>query len=178
MKKSDIYEVAIKILGLYLFVIVIGTLRDLLTNFAILSAAKQNPDAFGQFSQTPFFLVSFFNFVLLTLFASLVTFKTKAIVKRICSPTDFEENAKLFADRKVIYEIALVLTGLLLIVWTLPDFAFKLANYIKLVQSKSPTETYDNNFLITSSLRIIAGLFAILTAKSLATFFAKDKEDK
>ena len=46
MKKSDIYEVTIKILGLYLFFTVIGIIRELLSNFAIFFESKRNPEGY------------------------------------------------------------------------------------------------------------------------------------
>ncbi len=178
MKKSDIYEIAIKILGLYLFFTSIDLLRDLLTTFAVITQAKQNPDAFGNFDQTPFFILSFSNFAFVILFAAFLTLKTKTIVKFVCKPTDYEETSSLFADRKVIYEIALVIMGLLLIVWTIPDFAFKLKNHIQLVQSNIPTKDYDTNFIITSAIKIVVGLIAIIYAKSISTIFVKDNKNE
>src|SRR5439155_3946369 len=135
MKKSDIFEVAIKILGLYFLLTVIGTLRDVLTYVAFATQSKEYSDASAQFNQAPFLIVSIFIFMLLLAFALLLTFKTKVIVKKICSPTDFEETAHLFTGKKVIYEMALIIAGLLLILWTFPDFVFKLMNYLLVVRS-------------------------------------------
>ncbi|GCD78994.1 hypothetical protein [Schleiferia thermophila] len=173
MKKSDIYEISIKILGLYLFFTSIGLLRDVLTTFAVMTQAKQNPDAFGDFDQTPFFILSIANFTFVILFAGFMTFKTKTITKLVCKPTDYEETSSLFADRKVIYELALVIMGLLIILWTLPDFAFKVKNHIQLVQSNMPTKDYDTNFIITSAIKIVVGLISIIYAKSISTILIK-----
>lgn len=177
MKKSDIYEITIKILGLYLFFTSIGLLRDVLTTFAVMTQTKQNPDAFSDFDQTPFFILSIANFVFVILFAAFLTLKTKTIVKLICKSTDYEETSSLFADRKVIYEMALAIMGLLLIVWTLPDFAFKLKNHIQLVQSSMPTKDYDTNFVITAAIKIVVGLFAVIYAKSISTILVKDNKN-
>ncbi|MEM6299280.1 MAG: hypothetical protein AAF740_11395 [Bacteroidota bacterium] len=177
MKKSDIYEIAIKILGLYLFFTTIGLLREVLAVFAAMSQAKQNPELFGSFDRAPFLILSIGNFAFVILFAAFLTFKTKAIVKLVCRPTDYEETSSLFADRKVIYELALVIMGLLIIVWTLPDFAFKLKNHIQLIQNNIPTKDYDTDFIITSAIKIVAGLIAIIYAKSISTALVKDNEN-
>jgi len=174
MKKSDIYEIAIKILGLYLFYNSIGLLSDVLTTFSLMTQAKQNPEAFGNFDQTPFFILSIANLLFVILLAALLTFKTKSIVKYVCKPSDFDETSTLFADRKVIYEIALVIMGLLLIVWTLPDFAFKLKSHIQLVLRNIPTKDYETNFIITSAIKIVVGLIAIFYANSISTTLVKD----
>lgn len=177
MKKSDIYEIAIKILGLYLFFTSIGLMRNVLTTFVVMTQAKQNPDAFGDFDQTPFFILSIANFAFVILFAAFLTLKTKTIVKFVCRPTDYEETSSFFADRKVIYELALVIMGLILAVWTLPDFAFKLKSHIQLVQCNMPTKDYDTNFIITSAIKIFIGLITIIYAKSISTILVKDSKN-
>jgi hypothetical protein len=177
MKKSDIYEIAIKILGLYLLFTSISLLREVLTTFAVMTQAKQNPEAFGDFDQTPFLILNIANFAFVILITAFITLKTKTIVKFVCKQTDYEETSSLFADRKVIYEIALVIMGLLLIVWTLPDFAFNLKNSIQLVQSNMPTKEYDTYFIITSATKIVVGLIAIIYAKSISTILIKDNKN-
>lgn len=177
MKKSDLYEITIKILGLYLFFTSISLLRDVLTTFAVMTQVKQNPGAFGDINQTPFFILSIANFAFVILFAAFLTLKTKSIVKFVCNPTDYEETSSLFAERKVIYEIALVIMGLLLIVWTLPDLAFRLKNYIQLVQSNLPTKDYDTNFIITSAIKIVVGMISVIYAKSISKILVKDNKN-
>ena len=177
MKKSDIYEIAIKILGLYLFFTVIGLLRDLLFAFAYMDEAKRNSDLFEQIDPTPYFILSIANFMVVILFASFLTFKSKAIVKLVCKSTDYNETATLFTDKKVIYEMALAIMGLLLIVWTLPDLAFRLKNYIQFVQNDMPTKNYDTNFLITSTIKIIVGLIAIIYARAISIFLIRDSKN-
>ena len=171
MKKSDIYEIAVKILGLYVIVLAIGTIRDLFTSISFLLDNKNE-----HMDLSSYIWVSIFNLFLMTSVAYFLLYKYKGIVKGFCKVSDYEEDVKLFASKSVIYEIALVLTGFLLIVWTLPDFAYKLVNYVKLVQSNTPTNRYDDGFLITSALKILLGVFVILLSKSLADFLTKEKE--
>lgn len=173
MRKSDIYEVAIKIFGLYLLFTSIDLLTAMLTTVVMLTQVKQHPQAFGSFDQMPFFILSVANFVLVVLFALFLILKTKAIVKFVCNPTDYEETGSLFADRKVIYEIALVLMGLLLTVWILPDFVITLKEHIIVVQSDMPTDQYNTNFMITAAIKIVVGIMVIIYAKSLSTLFVK-----
>jgi hypothetical protein len=177
MKKSDIYEIAIKILGLYLFFTSIELLRYVLTTFSVITQARQNPDSFGDIDQTPFLILSITNFTGVILFALLLTFKTTTIVKFVCKPTDYNETSSLFADRKVIYEMSLVIMGLLLIAWTLPDFAFRLRSHIQLIQSGIPTKDYDTNFLFTSAIKILVGFISIIYAQTISTVLVKDNKD-
>ena len=177
MKKSDIYEIAIKILGLYLFFTSIELLRYVLTTFYAIVQARQTPDSFGDIDQIPFLILSVTNFIGVIVFASLLTFKTATIVKFVCQPTDYNETSSLFADRKVIYEMSLVIMGLLLIAWTLPDFAFRLRTHIQLIQSDMPTKDYDTNFLFTSTIKIVVGLIAIIYAQTISTVLAQDNKN-
>lgn len=177
MKKSDIYEISIKILGLYLFFTSIGLLRDVLSAFAVMIQAKQSPEAFGDFDQTPFLILSIANFVFAIVFAAFTTLKTKTITKLVCKPTDYTETSSLFADRKVIYELALVIMGLFIMVWTIPDFVYKLNNHFKLVQKNAPTYYLDKNFIITSAIKIAVGLIAIIYAKSISAILIKGNKN-
>ena len=178
MKKSDIYEIVIKVLGLYLFYTSIGLLRDVVTAFALMQEAKKDPHSFGDFDQTTFFILSIANFVIVILFASILTFSTRTIVKLICKLTDYSETATLFADRKVIYEMAIAIMGLLLIAWTLPGLAFRLSNHIQLVQSNMPTKNYDTNLIITEAIKIVVGLIAVIFAKSISLILVRDSKNK
>lgn len=130
MKKSDIYELAIKILGLYLVVPVIEHLREVITYATILTQFQNNPEQFGDINQTPIFVVTLFNFLLLTAFAWLLIFRTRKLTNIICTKEDYSETAGLFTDKKNIIEIAMILVGLMTVIWTIPEFAVKLKNYV------------------------------------------------
>jgi hypothetical protein len=73
--------------------------------------------------------------------------------------------------------MSLVITGLLLVIWTLPEFAYKLKNYIQLLQINMTTKYNDTNFLITSAIKIVLGIIAVIFAKSISTALVKDKNN-
>lgn len=178
MKKSDLYEIAIKILGIYLFVSAIDLLRDVLTNFAVLEQTKQKPEAYNNFNQLPFLVLSIANFVFIVSFAYFLTFKTKAITKLVCIATDYQETASLFAERKVVYEITLMILGLILVIWSLPDFAYKLKTHIQMVQNDVPLKDYDTGFLWLSGIKIFIGILSALSARPLAELLGREtKQD-
>lgn len=179
MKKSDVYEIAIKILGLYLVVIVISQLREVFTYSAVLLQTKNDPDSFQGIDQTPVFIVTIISFLVLVAFAGLLIFRTRKVTSLICDKQDYEETAKLFVNRKVIYEIALTIVGLLMILLTLPDFALKLKNYLFLVQNDSSTNVYDNSFLIIAGLKIIMGFLTLSFSKFVSrSLTANVKEER
>ncbi len=174
MKKADIYEIAIKLLGLYLFYKSIDLLNGMLATVVLLTQAKENMMVFGDVSQTPILLLTIGNFLTVIVLASFLTWKTKTIVSWICRPADYEDTAaSLPVSKEVIYEGALVLLGLIVVVWTLPEFLVKLKEHIDLVQSDTPRNQYDINFVLTSAIKIALGLLSIIYAKSLALILVK-----
>jgi len=178
LKKFDLYEIAIKLLGLYLVVVIIGQLRDILIFLAVLVQSQKNSERLGEMNQTIAFVVAILGFIVLIIFSGLLIFRTRQITKLICRPTDSEEHVKLFAEKKTIYEICLVLLGLITIVLTIPDFIFKLKNHISLIQNNFPTKDYDTTFLITSGIKIAVGIIAIIYSAQLSKVLTKKKKEE
>lgn len=176
MKKSDLYEIAVKLLGLYLFFISLGLLRDVYSAAAFLVQEQQFAEIRRNFGLWLLLILEVAHFVFVVLLASLLTFGTRAIVKLICKPADYQENIGPIADRKVIYEIVLVVTGLLLIVWTLPDFAFKLKNYLQTGGDDLLVINADKNFIASSVIKIVVGLAAVLYAGRLSSLLVRTKQ--
>lgn len=176
MKKSDIYEIAIKLLGIYLFFTAIELFNNVLIYCMFYFQAKTNPNLFGNFDQRPLFILSIVYLILVILFASLLTFKTKMLVKLVCKPDDYTDTASLFADRKVIYEMALLIMGLLTIVWALPDFIFQVKNYLQLKDSL-PNNDNSINFIVQSGIKIAIGLVAVVYANVIAKLFVRNNKN-
>lgn len=177
MTKSDIYEIAIKILGFYLVTLLIIQLREVLTYATFLMQAQNNSDMMGNFNQTPILIATVCSFLVLAAFTWLLLFRTKRITKLICKKEDFEEPMKLFTDKKTIYEIALTIVGLLTIILTLPDFAYRLKNHIQLIQNDLSTESYDRSFLVTAGLKILIGIIVIIYSKVISSYFSKESNN-
>ncbi|PWK79025.1 hypothetical protein LX99_01479 [Mucilaginibacter oryzae] len=160
MKKSDIYEVAIKILGIYLLVADISKLPGLLTFMGnhVASTTEQGSE------QGNLLLVNGLNFIFLIVLAIFLIAYTKTITRWLTHPSDYQENAKLFAERKVIFEIALMIIGGLLLVGTIPDFLYHLYNLISV---------NDQSIVISAGAKIFIGIITVVFAKRLGAYFAK-----
>jgi len=177
MKKSDLYEVEIKIIGLYLFIKVIGLINELFSFITIMNQSDSYPGDSRASGHLILFIPTIVNFAVLTAFATLLTFNTKLIVKKVCRPPDFEEKPRLFNNKKEIYEIALTLAGFLSIIIALPDFLTKLQYHIQLVQLDQldkHTRDFDNNFLISSALKIVLGILVIYYSRSISGLLTKE----
>jgi hypothetical protein len=166
MKKSDIYEIAIKLFGIYLFV-----------NYVTFTSA-----AFLQYYHLPEFstptglnIIQMLLCISVIIFSLLLIFKTPYITRLVTSAKDYEEDAKLFADSKVVYEIALVIIGGIAIVWTLPDFADRLYYYVFFnINHINAIRTADSDILITAGIKLFLGIVAISYAKTLAAYFNRN----
>ncbi|WP_321423782.1 hypothetical protein [uncultured Bacteroides sp.] len=166
MKKSDIYEIAIKILGIYFLVTII---QLLVGSLAYLSAMFFNKNLTSD--EMLFAGVSFFVFIIMILLDLCFIFKTDMIAKIICKSSDFEQDVQFTVSKKSVYEIALVLMGMIIIVWALPDFIYKVWNYVQSLQMS----TENKGSLVTSGIKIIIGLVAVLYSTAIANFLVKEK---
>jgi hypothetical protein len=96
--------------------------------------------------------------------AVLLISGTKRITRWITNESDYQENAKLFAERKVIYEISLVIIGGLLLVSTIPDFLYHLYMLANVSEQSS---------VISAGAKIFIGLLTVAFAKRIGDYFAK-----
>jgi hypothetical protein len=161
MKKSDIYEVAIKILGIYLLVADISKLPGLIT---FIGSHAGSPLEQQPAEQGNLLLINGLNFIFLIILAVLLIAGTKRITRWITNETDYQENAKLFAERKVIYEISLVIIGGLLLVSTIPDFLYHLYTL---------ANANEQSIVISAGAKIFIGILTVAFAKRIGAYFAK-----
>ena len=181
MKKSDIYEVTIKILGLYLAVScfsIFGSLILGLSQFIYVSGSDFNGNTKSNFNLGD--IVLFLGeaaFILVYLrILRIMIFKTKTIVKKITVDSDYEENAKLFAEKQTVLEIALMIIGGISVVWAIPE----IGNKIYLLLSRSYKSNNYVSYFISTLIQLVLGILIFLDAKPLAKYFLRDKkaEDK
>ena len=161
MKKSDIYEITIKILGVYLLVSNLSKVPGFFTFLKTFSAISGADHATEQMN---LFWLNIINFAFMLALSIFLIAGTKLITRLITNSADKQENVKLFADRKVIYEIALIIIGGLLIVNTVPDLLYRLYN----ISSEN-----DQNAVISSITKVFVGILTVAFGKRIAAFFAK-----
>ncbi len=170
MKKSTIYEIAIRIIGIYALTLIVYQLVAALDSAVNLVTYDKTTDK-GEFGIVTL-LIGIAIFIMIAIIPWYLLFRTQWIVKKICPPEDFEENVSLFAEPKVIYEIAIMVAGILLIIWSLPDFVLKFINYLNMRRTMFPAN--DNfAFLQTYVAKIIIGAIAIAYANPIAAYFAR-----
>ncbi len=169
MKKSDIYEIAVKILGLYMFIDLLHLINLVVGQIVFMSQMNPTNDVYG-ISPMSELIYHILHFALFTFIALFIILKSKYIVGVICKPTDFEETSTLFADRKTIYEISLTIMGLLLFIETLPELVNNIRTYIELI----PQDTQEASYILASAVKLFIGFCAIIYANAIAKYLAKD----
>ena len=139
MKKKDIYEVTIKILGIIAIYKLIETLIACITNFIIFIAISTNTkfDLAGIF-QTNYYIVYIISIMLYGLFGFLFLFRTDKIL-RLLKLTDSSEFT-LQIEKKTIYHIAVLMIGIFMFAYSCD----KLASFT--YSEKSPANTEQTTF--------------------------------
>ncbi|GAA3993965.1 hypothetical protein [Mucilaginibacter dorajii] len=162
MKKSDIYEITIKILGIYLLIADISKLPSLLTFVQNHGTTAMTAEQGSE--QSNLLWINGLSFLVLMAFAIFLIAGTKLITRMITMAADRQESVKLFADRKVIYEMALLIIGGLLIVNTLPDMLYRLYNL---------SNAGDQGLAISSISKLFIGILTVAFGKRIAAYYAK-----
>ncbi len=177
MKKTDIVDIAIKILGLYLFTNVIYSfINSVETIFFLFTADNSNsmPDN----DKTIMIVAGFLQFTITLSFAIFMVFGSKIITHKICSKADYDENAKLFAEKRNIFEMAIIIIGGILFIFALPEFLTQLLFYIESNQQGSYDARFQDRFLYASIAKIIIGFLLINFNKALSGILVKEKKEK
>lgn len=165
MKKSDLYEIAIKNLGIYFLVTIVQLLLGSIASVFAMILQKSQMSSILLYGG-----IGIFVFIIMILIDLFFIFKTNVIVRMICKSTDFEQEIQFTTSRKAVYEITLVLMGMIIIVWALPDFIYKIWNYVQSLQ----ISVENKSFLIASGIKIVVGLIAVVYSASIANFLVKE----
>jgi len=174
MQKNDIFEIVIKVLGLYLVVVVINQLRDVMMYASFLMQSKNNV-SLSDVDQTPLFLISVFSFLITTLFAGFLIFKTKNVVKIISRKEEPDKIINLISNKENIYQVATTIIGFTIIVLTIPQFGVELKNYVQLIQNSTFVNSSSSNLLLISGLKVVLGIAVIIYSNPIAVFLAKER---
>ena len=178
MKKSDIYEIALKILGVYLFIHIVALLRTIFSFLSYYDIARYSPAQVDKYSPMPELMASVIQLVIDVTLAYLLTFRTKRMTHLICSQQDYTETVQLITEPKYLYQIAMVLVGLSAIVRTFPDFLIKLQHHIHKVQLDDHSYLYDINYLLTEAIELLLGFLLIYYNRPISEILTKDKKKR
>jgi hypothetical protein len=176
MKKSDIIEIAIRIIGLYLFV---NWLPNAVEFLALTFLPFIQDEAFSDRKDMLLYMgIAIGNIVLMISIASFFLLGAKKIVRRVCNPEDFEETINFNTEPKAIYQMALIITGLILISWTLAEVSWHIKYYLKLEQLNVENNEAEFRKMWISITKILIGIFLIQLSGSISDYFGKNERNE
>ena len=172
MKKTDIFDITIRLFGLYFFIHAIFSIKDLI--IIVGTTAITASEKYDHGATTNLILVYCFNFVFQLLICCLLIFKSKFITDKLIKP-DSDVLITVSLDRQAILELASIIAGGLTLTFTVSKFGQQLVNYVAFIQNEYTFKFADKTSLIFSAINIIIGLVLIVKAKPIATLLAKNK---
>ncbi|ERJ57877.1 hypothetical protein [Sphingobacterium paucimobilis] len=172
MKKTDLLNLAIRIIGIILFLYSINSIKELLFYFAL----PINSIAVDEC--VSFIGVLLFTIIIQWILAALLMFKSDSITNLLIKNRD--DHTQEFSPpytQKDMLRSALVIIGITVIVLHLPDFIINTVKYIRLVQANDPSKSFDLTNVETSALKIILAYAMIYFSSQISTYFYQTNKD-
>ena len=178
MKAKDLFTIILKIFGIYLIKDILIAIPPVLKNFY--QYLEVDPDV------ALFSLI--FSFVALALHFTtvyLLLFKTNFLIAKLNLTAGLSEQLlTINLHKSQIYTIAILITGLLILVFSIPALVRDLYWWYEYISSRDTmfgTQTYDYSGLLISIAEVIIGLLFLGNQRSLINYIEykkrKAKED-
>ena len=167
MKARDLFTIVLKIFGIYLIKDILLAIPPVLNNFY--RFLKVDPDV------ALFSLI--FSFVALALHFTIVyllLFKTNFLISKLNLTMGLSDQPLIInLHRSQIYTIAILITGLLILVFSIPVLIKHLYTWYEYVSSKERmfgVKFYDYSGLLISITEVIIGLLFLGNQQSLVNY--------
>lgn len=165
MKKSELYLLAFKIIGLLLFIYSINSLKELLL-YMVLPMDNMNPSTI-----TP---VLFLGLAIQWAVASILVFKPTIILNRFQkNEQETETTLSISNSPYLLYKIGISLICITLIIVNLPEFITSFVKHTWSVQNDLISNRYDLTLLSTLGLRLIIPLVVLIFSKPISLYLSK-----
>jgi hypothetical protein len=170
MRKRDLYEVALKLLGVYMIIKLIERLES--TIWWMYSYLFDN-----DLTAIPIMLIvsNWITISIGVLVVYFLMFRTQSLINAMTKHQRVEEDDLLtdFTSRDQLYEMTLIILGSILLITNLPELIFNLS---------TSTFTADHRYTATgmlyiSGLKALVGLLTIIYAKFVAKRLIRKPND-
>lgn len=160
MKKTDIYEIVLKIFGLWMVYITISIIPSLLWVFESI--------------EIQVILYSLFGPILSILFTYFLLFKTKSLVNVISQEEDNNEIYNLSIHSLSLYYLACIILGLFLIINTIPSMVDDIISWWQMNKYSNYAGYIPQSRAFTiHAIELAIGLILIVSHKRIAPFIQK-----
>lgn len=173
MKKIELYEISIKIIGIYFLLSTLGILKEIISTCLMLFSNDSLVYNDSSSIYKMMLLISGFNFIFQLTASSLIIWKAKVIANKITRNSSSEENVSINLDKQTILQIAISISAFLVFFHTIPDFLFNLKNYAELIFNDMPTRDFDTSVITVSAIKTIISAFAIMYSQKISSFLSK-----
>lgn len=160
MKKSELFDITLKIFGIYFLVITLEDLKMFFTFY--LSGAFNNMGR--NFSWAGASLPYVLMFTIDVFFLWLFLFRTKHIAKFVL-PQENESEIKWTLDKHVVLQIAVIVVGGLMLTDSITSIGRRIISIYQAAQLNIEIQSNDIPFVIWECLSAIIG-FALISASS------------
>lgn len=173
MRKSDLFDIAIKLFGISLLIETIVMLKDF---FMFVGMQLSMPESEAVQSQTNALIYGYAASIAVALIvAFLLIFQSRWIVRKTIRSAD-NPPVDFTIDKRSGLEIAFVIIGGLVITKAMSALGYQLIKLVELIQSELSQENKGFAQIIWQIVLIIIGFFVIAARKSIAGYFIRRDE--
>lgn len=173
MKKSDLYDIAIKLFGIGLLIETISMLKDF---FMFVGLQLSMSDSEVVRSQTNALIYGYAASIAVALIvAFLLIFQSRWIARKTFRSAD-NPPVDFTIDKRSGLEIAFVVIGGLMITKAVSALGYQLIRLSNVIQSEFSQENKGFDQIIWQLVLIIIGFFVIAGRKSIAGYFVRRDE--
>ncbi|MBN2597409.1 MAG: hypothetical protein JXR82_11550 [Marinifilaceae bacterium] len=171
MKKSDIIDLALKIFGIYVIIAALLYLKDL---HFIKSMFTQNIPDYMDFVGLGLFLA---GGIITFIIGYLLIFKSSKVAKKICKE-DFDINLAIDPNYSKTLEISLVIFGLYILIFQLPNFISGISQIATHFFENFPMNQQTMAYGIGSIIHYILGYVLLTNSKAITAWIIRINKKK
>ncbi|HBX63483.1 MULTISPECIES: hypothetical protein [Sphingobacterium] len=168
MKKTDLFDISIKILGIFLVLFSINSTKELLLYNAVsINGTNMN-------EQNSVLLILWSNLILQLLIAFVFLLKSEVFVHFFIKDDPTDDKA-LACNKFEAYRFGFILIGITLVILSLPSFIVNLFKYIYLVQNDVLNRGFEFSNLVTQGIKLLLSIIIIFYATKISAYFSNSK---
>jgi len=165
MTKRDILELAIKIIGIYMVILILNFIHSILISIPWIFERREHNSLLFLISYTISVLIYF-------VVAYYFIFRANSLANIICKEDKpFRESNNI--QKETIQEIAFTVVGIYLIANVLPKITQSIITLIQQGRFKNIQFSYSFSHLISSIIQIGIGIYLVLGSKGIVNTIKK-----
>ena len=169
MKKSELLNLLLKVLGVYLILTIIGNINQLVSVFYFSYSSMMESEYMPDIDYAILFLLPVVTLIITLTLTYLCLFKSSAFASILLkNENDSELNFKINNKNQFI-DVSLVLAGLITIIWSIPELILNIKEYSISLSSVFTEIEPDLSFITLSTIRIILGFVIIKYSSQVAS---------